>query len=117
MKEDSSSEFIQNMKEYMSENSANGTPNQMWTDFHQICTRTALSSLGVSRGAFKDGRETWWWNPSVEESIANKRKCFKIWKLAEIDTSKTDDEVSQLKLDYKEDVGRHRCRMVDANFQ
>jgi len=45
---------------------------------HEI-KKVAKETLGESRGFGPRGKESWWWNDSVQSKVRIKRDCFKAW--------------------------------------
>ena len=51
--------------------------------------KKAKTVLGVTFGKRKGGRETWWWNEEVQESIKEKKEAKKAWdKIGDENTKK-----------------------------
>lgn len=106
LKEESACDFIENVQDTLIESLNNDslevTPNQMYDDFQRFCLELAKSKFGVTKGKLKNDRETWWWNETVQKVVAEKKVCFKCWKVAEEDPSISVDEVSNLRKKYKD---------------
>lgn len=104
LREPSADHFINDVQDKLIEileTSSNMTANQMWNSFYHFCHEKAVSNLGLSKGKFKDERDTWWWNDSVQKAVSEKKVCFKEWKFAEQDPNKTEEERKQLRDNYK----------------
>lgn len=106
LKDSESCGLVQEMQQYLVEQrseSRNKPPNETWDDFQRVCLEKASKSLGMSKGKFKDGRETWWWNDVVQEALTKKKNSFKAWKCAQNDPAqtKTEEEIAQLEQIYR----------------
>ncbi|KAL5133857.1 Craniofacial development protein 2 [Glycine soja] len=80
-----------------------GSANDMWNKTSQEIIKVAKETLGESRGFGPRGKESWWWNESVQSKVRVKKECFKEWsrcrnsetwdkyKIARNETKKADD--------------------------
>ncbi|KAL5154223.1 Craniofacial development protein 2 [Glycine soja] len=56
-----------------------GSANDMWNKTSQEIIKVAKETLGESRGFGPRGKESWWWNESVQSKVRVKKECFKEW--------------------------------------
>ncbi|KAH1264626.1 Craniofacial development protein 2 [Glycine max] len=56
-----------------------GSANDMWNKMSQEIIKVAKETLGESRGFGPRGKESWWWNESVQSKVRVKKECFKEW--------------------------------------
>ncbi|KAL5131607.1 putative RNA-directed DNA polymerase from transposon BS [Glycine soja] len=56
-----------------------GSANDMWNKTSQEIIKVAKETLGESRGFEPRGKESWWWNESVQSKVRVKKECFKEW--------------------------------------
>ena len=45
--------------------------------------KVAKETLGESRGFRLKGKESWWWDASVQDTVKVKRECYKAWSLSQ----------------------------------
>jgi len=57
---------------------AQGSANDMWDKMAQYIRKVAKETLGESRGFGPRGKESWWWNESVQSNVRIKREFLKI---------------------------------------
>lgn len=109
--------FINDLQNELIESSNNSqclTSNQMWVNFEKSCVEKAKAALGVSKGKFRDERETWWWNELVQKAVSEKKVCFKSWKFSLQDPDKTDEERQQLRKNYKDAKKRSKIAVAKS---
>ena len=51
----------------------------MWNKMAQKIRKVAKETLRKSRGFGFMGKESWWWNESVQSKVRVKNNCFKEW--------------------------------------
>ncbi|KAH1232354.1 Craniofacial development protein 2 [Glycine max] len=56
-----------------------GSANDMWNKMSQEIIKVAKETLDESRGFGPRGKESWWWNESVQSKVRVKKECFKEW--------------------------------------
>ena len=54
--------------------------NVGWSEMQNDVAQVCKDLCGVTSGKRGRERETWWWNESVQQAIANKKAAFKIWQ-------------------------------------
>lgn len=58
----------------------NENPSVTWKNFETFCIATVKHELGISKGALHSAKDTKWWNNCTKDSVANKKRLFKIWQ-------------------------------------
>ena len=53
--------------------------------------------LGMTSEKWKNGKETWWWNEEVQESIKEKKEAKKTWDLLQDEVSRKNYKVARKK--------------------
>jgi len=56
-----------------------GSANDMWERISHEIRKVEKETLGVSRGFGPRGKDSWWWNDSVQSKLRIKKDCFKDW--------------------------------------
>ena len=54
--------------------------NTMWNSMSSCIKKVAKDVLGESKGCRLDGKESWWWNESVQKVIKEKKILYKEWQ-------------------------------------
>ena len=52
-------------------------PNAWWNETSEIIRKAGREILGITSGRKKSGKETWWWNETVQKAISNKKEAKK----------------------------------------
>ncbi|XP_060810006.1 craniofacial development protein 2-like [Amyelois transitella] len=54
--------------------------SKLWENFESFCVATVKRELGVSKGALHSAKDAKWWNNRAKDSVAEKKRLFKIWQ-------------------------------------
>jgi hypothetical protein len=54
-----------------------GDANSMWMKMSPCIRKVASEEFGVTKGAKRETKETWWWNEKVQNAIKKKKECFR----------------------------------------
>ncbi|XP_052743925.1 uncharacterized protein LOC128199248 [Bicyclus anynana] len=78
---DKGSKLIDNIRSYFCDNHCDcETPNTTWSKFENFCVSNAKNLLGISKGALNNKKDIKWWNNQTNETVAEKKRRFKIWQ-------------------------------------
>ncbi|KAL5146330.1 Craniofacial development protein 2 [Glycine soja] len=92
-----------------------GSANDMWNKMSQEIIKVAKETLGESRGFGPRGKESWWWNESVQSKVRVKKECFKEWSRCR--NSETWDEYKIARNETKKAVSEARAQAFDGLYQ
>ena len=59
-----------------------------WESTAKLLRESGEKVLGMTSGKRKNGKETWWWNMEVQDSIKEKREAKKVWDMRQDEESK-----------------------------
>ena len=68
-----------------------------WETTAGMLRKVGEKVLGVTSEKWKNGKETWWWNDEVQESIKEKKKAKKTWDLLQDEVSRKNYKVVRKK--------------------
>jgi hypothetical protein len=54
-----------------------GDANIMWMKMSTCIRRVTSEEFGVTKGEKRETKETWWWNEKVQNTIKEKKECFR----------------------------------------
>ncbi|KAH1196522.1 Glutathione hydrolase 1 [Glycine max] len=92
-----------------------GSANDMWNKMYQEIIKVAKETLGESRGFGPRGKESWWWNESVQSKVRVKKECFKEWSRCR--NSETWDKYKIARNETKKAVSEVRAQAFDGLYQ
>ncbi|RZB79100.1 DnaJ-like subfamily C member 7 isoform B [Glycine soja] len=92
-----------------------GSANDMWNKTSQEIIKVAKETLGESRGFGPRGKESWWWNESVQSKVRVKKECFKEWSRCR--NSETWDKYKIARNETKKAVSEARAQAFDGLYQ
>ncbi|KAL5193749.1 LINE-1 retrotransposable element ORF2 protein [Glycine soja] len=92
-----------------------GSANDMWNKTSQEIIKVAKETLGESRGFGPRGKESWWWNESVQSKVRVKNECFKEWSRCR--NSETWDKYKIARNETKKAVSEARAQAFDGLYQ
>ncbi|KAL5161290.1 LINE-1 retrotransposable element ORF2 protein [Glycine soja] len=92
-----------------------GSANDMWNKMSQEIITVAKETLGESRGFGTRGKESWWWNESVQSKVRVKKECFKEWSRCR--NSETWDKYKIARNETKKAVSEARAQAFDGLYQ
>ncbi|KAH1250173.1 Craniofacial development protein 2 [Glycine max] len=92
-----------------------GSANDLWNKMSQEIIKVAKETLGESRGFGPRGKESWWWNESVQSKVRVKKECFKEWSRCR--NSETWDKYKIAKNETKKAVSEARAQAFDGLYQ
>ncbi|KAH1206126.1 Craniofacial development protein 2 [Glycine max] len=92
-----------------------GSANDMWNKMSQEIIKAAKETLGESRGFGPRGKESWWWNESVQSKVRVKKECFKEWSRCR--NSETWDKYKIARNETKKAVSEARAQAFDGLYQ
>ncbi|KAL5145603.1 Craniofacial development protein 2 [Glycine soja] len=92
-----------------------GSANDMWNKMSQEIIKVAKETLGESRGFGPRGKESWWWNESVQSKVRVKKECFKEWSRCR--NSETWDKYKIARNETKKAVSEARAQAFDGLYQ
>ncbi|KAJ0175133.1 hypothetical protein K1T71_009274 [Dendrolimus kikuchii] len=74
--------FVTRMKDEMGamNEMSHKTVDECWQSMADYIRKTAISVVGVTKGATKISKETWWWNEEIQGRIKEKKNAFKEWQ-------------------------------------
>ncbi|CAH0721232.1 unnamed protein product, partial [Brenthis ino] len=78
LKGDKADEFRQDMEDMTI--SMDVDVNLMWQQAYAQIMKAANRILGRTKPDKKSSRETWWWNPTKQIALQEKKRTFKIWQ-------------------------------------
>ncbi|KAL2947084.1 hypothetical protein AAZX31_20G050700 [Glycine max] len=81
----------------------------------QEIIKVAKETLGESRGFGPRGKESWWWNESVQSKVRVKKECFKEWSRCR--NSETWDKYKIARNETKKAVSEARVQAFDGLYQ
>ncbi|KAL5142307.1 LINE-1 reverse transcriptase [Glycine soja] len=87
----------------------------MWNKTSQEIIKVAKETLGESRGFGPRGKESWWWNESVQSKVRVKKECFKEWSRCR--NSETWDKYKIARNETKKAVSEARAQAFDGLYQ
>ncbi|KAH1209339.1 LINE-1 retrotransposable element ORF2 protein [Glycine max] len=87
----------------------------MWNKMSQEIIKVAKETLGESRGFGPRGKESWWWNESVQSKVRVKNECFKEWSRCR--NSETWDKYKIARNETKKAVSEVRAQAFDGLYQ
>ena len=61
-------------------NNVEASTEEIWNQLKTALLDTTNETCGKTKKRHHK-RETWWWNDEVNSAIAEKRRCWKAWKL------------------------------------
>ena len=86
-----------------------------WTTTANIVRDTTRKVLGVSSKQRKEGKETWWWDEEVQESIRNKRLAKIRWDIQRYEESK--QEYKEMRREAKKEVAKANSKAYDELYE
>ncbi|KAL5134814.1 Craniofacial development protein 2 [Glycine soja] len=92
-----------------------GSANDMWNKTSQEIIKVAKETLGESRGFGPRGKESWWWNESVQSKVRVKKECFNEWSRCR--NSETWDKYKIARNETKKAVSEARAQTFDGLYQ
>ncbi|KAH1194138.1 Craniofacial development protein 2 [Glycine max] len=92
-----------------------GSANDMWNKTSQEIIKVAKETLGESRSFGPRGKESWWWNESVQSKVRVKKECFKEWSRCR--NSETWDKYKIARNETKKAVSEARAQAFDGLYQ
>ncbi|KAL5128533.1 Craniofacial development protein 2 [Glycine soja] len=92
-----------------------GSANDMWNKMSQEIIKVAKETLGESRGFGPRGKESWWWNESVQSKVRVKNECFKEWSRCR--NYETWDKYKIARNETKKAVSEARAQAFDGLYQ
>ncbi|KAG4931766.1 hypothetical protein JHK84_048760 [Glycine max] len=92
-----------------------GSANDLWNKMSQEIIKVAKETLGESRGFGPRGKESWWWNESVQSKVRVKKECFKEWSRCR--NSETWDKYKIARNETKKAVSEARAQAFDGLYQ
>ncbi|KAL5144498.1 Craniofacial development protein 2 [Glycine soja] len=92
-----------------------GSANDMWNKTSQEIIKVAKETLGESRGFGPRGKESWWWNESVQSKVRVKKECFKEWSRCR--NFETWDKYKIARNETKKAVSEARAQAFDGLYQ
>ena len=87
----------------------------MWNEMAKRFREIAKETLGVSRGFGLNGKETWWWDDSVQQKIKVKRECYKSWSFCRNEENWNNYKVA--KRDSKKAVSEAKTNAYNGLYQ
>ncbi|MCI4395274.1 hypothetical protein PGIGA_G00178440 [Pangasianodon gigas] len=85
-----------------------------WETTAEVIRVTGRKVLGVSSGRRKEGKETWWWNEEVQDSIQRKRLAKKKWDMDR--TEENRQEYKELQRRVKREVSKAKQEAYDELY-
>ncbi|KAL5139739.1 LINE-1 retrotransposable element ORF2 protein [Glycine soja] len=92
-----------------------GSANDMWNKTSQEIIKVAKETLDESRGFGPRGKESWWWNESVQSKVRVKKECFKEWSRCR--NSETWDKYKIARNETKKAVSEARAQAFEGLYQ
>jgi len=92
-----------------------GSANYMWERMGHEIKKVAKETLGESRGFGPRGKESWWWNDSVQSKFRIKRDCFKDWSRCK--NAETLDKYKIARKEAKKAVSKARTQGYERLYQ
>ena len=87
----------------------------MWERMAHEIKKVAKETLGESRGFGPRGKESWWWNDSVQSKVRIKRDCFKDWSKCK--NAETWDKYKIARKEAKKAVSEARTQAFEGLYQ
>jgi hypothetical protein len=87
----------------------------MWMKMSTCIRKVVSEEFGVTKGAKRETKETWWWNEKVQNAIKEKKECFRRMHL-----DRSVDNVEQYKVAKKiakRAMSEARGQMYDGLYQ
>ncbi|KAH1199987.1 Cationic amino acid transporter 9, chloroplastic [Glycine max] len=81
----------------------------------QEIIKVAKETLGESRGFGPRGKESWWWNESIQSKVRVKKECFKEWSRCK--NFETWDKYKIARNETKKAVSEARAQAFDGLYQ
>jgi hypothetical protein len=92
-----------------------GDANSMWMKMSTCIRKVASEEFGVTKRGKRETKETWWWNEKVQNTIKEKKECFRCMHL---DRSVDNVERYQVvKKTVKRTMSEARGQMYDRLYQ
>ncbi|KAK3531325.1 hypothetical protein QTP70_018125 [Hemibagrus guttatus] len=85
-----------------------------WETTAEVIRETGRKVLGVSSGRRKEGKETWWWNEEVQDSVQRKRLAKKKWDMDR--TEENRQEYKELQRRVKREVSKAKQKAYDKLY-
>ena len=92
-----------------------GSANDMWERMAHEIKKVAKETLGESRGFGPRGKESWWWNDSVQSKVRIKRDCFRDWSKCK--NAETWDKYKIARKEAKKAVSEARTQAFEGLYQ
>jgi hypothetical protein len=92
-----------------------GDVNSMWMKMSTCIKKVASKEFGVTKGAKRETKETWWWNEKVQNPVKEKKEWFRRMHL-----DRSVDNVERYKVakkTIKRAVSKVRGQMYDELYQ
>jgi hypothetical protein len=92
-----------------------GDANSMWMKMSTCIRKVASEEFGVAKGGKRETKETWWWNKKVQNTINEKKECFRCMHL-----DRSVDNVERYKVakkTAKRAVSEARGQIYDGLYQ
>jgi dipeptidase len=64
----------------------------MWKEMATHIRNVAIEVFGATRGNKREPKDTWWWNDDVQNTINEKKKCYK-----RLHHNKSDENIQKYK--------------------
>jgi hypothetical protein len=87
----------------------------MWMKMSTCIRKVASEEFRVTKGGKHETKETWWWNKNVQNTIKEKKECFRRMHL-----DRSVDNVERYKVvknTVKRAVSKTRGQMYDRLYQ
>ena len=94
---------------------AQGSANELWDKMAEGVKNVAKETLGESTGFGLKGKESWWWDASVQDKVKAKKGCFKTYSLGR--NAKNWEKYKTTKRETKKEVSEARARAFDGLYQ
>ena len=86
-----------------------------WTMFSETVKEKGSEHCGVTTGGKSmQTRETWWWNITVQEAIARKKRRFKKWQ--QLKAQEDHATYKEAKRDAERTVAVERARAAQEQY-
>jgi hypothetical protein len=92
-----------------------GDANSMWMKISTYIRKVASEEFGVTKGGKRETKEIWWWNEKVQNTIKEKKECFRRMHL-----DRSVDNIERYKVvkkTVKRAVSEARGQMYDGLYQ
>ncbi|XP_063540093.1 craniofacial development protein 2-like [Cydia strobilella] len=90
------SKIVEYLKNDISE--APNSATTIWQNFHNFCTGTAKTHLGMSKGILKTHKDPKWWDDNVRKTLVEKKHAFKVWQNTGLDCDRVTYKILKKKV-------------------